>query len=284
MGSARYPRIAPEQESSVASALLLGDNAAMSADEWDRYVRTGVIHVLAISGQHLVILGAFLWFTLRLVGVRRRPAAMIVALVLLTYAMMTGWRPSAARAAIMTCSYCGAIFLRTNPMPGYTYAASALVKTPPGSAGNHAMPWAANTFSLAWLTVLGFNPTDLFTPGFQLSFLAVAVLIWGIPVWFRPRQRTPLTVDHESRSTTGRTCVMVRGIRRMYLISSLSALRSPLLPIGKHNLAGRADWSARDPADHGRLIAGFLLLLLWPPALSRIHCRSPDAIRHATQS
>jgi competence protein ComEC len=66
-------------EGNVASALLLGDNAAMSAREWERYVRTGVIHVLAISGQHLVVLGAFLWFVLRLFGVRRRSAAVVVA-------------------------------------------------------------------------------------------------------------------------------------------------------------------------------------------------------------
>src|SRR5262249_23915568 len=149
---------------SIASALLLGDNAAMTADEWDRYVRTGVIHVLAISGQHLVILGAFLWFTLRLLGVPRRPAAMIVAVTLLSYALLTGGRPSAMRAAVIACAACGGLLLRTRALP-------------------------AHTLALAWLVVLAINPTDLFNAGFQLSFLCVAVLVWGIPRWFPPRDR-----------------------------------------------------------------------------------------------
>lgn len=145
-------RFGPE-EAPIASALLLGDTNAMSADEWDRYVRTGVVHVLAISGQHLVILGAFLWFVLRMVGVKRRPAAIIVASTLLAYALMTGGRPSAVRAAVIACAVCGSILFRTRALP-------------------------ANTFALAWIVVLGINPTDLFTAGFQLSFLCVAVKMW----------------------------------------------------------------------------------------------------------
>ncbi|HEX3148130.1 MAG TPA: ComEC/Rec2 family competence protein [Gemmataceae bacterium] len=137
----------------IASALLLGDNAAMSSQEWDRYVRTGVIHVLAISGQHLVVLGAFLWFVLRILRMRRRSAAIMVAAVLLAYALMTGGRPSAIRAAVMACAVCAAILLRTRALP-------------------------ANTFALSWLIVLVANPTDLFTAGFQLSFLCVAIMIW----------------------------------------------------------------------------------------------------------
>src|SRR5262249_18082710 len=154
-------------QGNVAGALLLGDNAAMSAREWERYVRTGVIHVLAISGQHLVVLGAFLWVVLRLLGVRRRSAAVIVAAVLPACALMTGGRPSAMRSAVMACAACGAVLLRTRALP-------------------------ANTFALSWLVVLVLNPTDLFTAGFQLSFLCVAVLIWGIPVWFPRREPTPL--------------------------------------------------------------------------------------------
>ena len=46
----------PAAEAAVARALLLGDTAAMDRVEWDAYVRTGVVHVLAISGQHLVVL------------------------------------------------------------------------------------------------------------------------------------------------------------------------------------------------------------------------------------
>jgi competence protein ComEC len=231
-------------ESSIGSALLLGDNAAMSADEWDRYVRTGVIHVLAISGQHLVILGAFLWFVLRLLGVRRRTAAVVVATTLLTYAMMTGGRPSAVRAAVIACSVCGGILIRATPLP-------------------------ANTFALAWLVVLAINPTDLFTAGFQLSFLCVAVLIWGVARWFAPREPTPMEqLVNESRSSIERG---IRGTLRLvgqaYLVTLVLGLATAPLVAYWQNIMSPAGLVIGPIAillTTIALIAGFLLLMLWP--------------------
>ncbi len=145
-----------KSQSGLGGALLLGENQGLASDEWQKYVRTGVIHVLAISGQHLVILGAFIWGVLRVLGVPYRYTALIVALLLLGYALLTGGRPSAMRAAVMVCAFCGSIWF-----------------------GRRVMP--LNTFCLAWIVVLALKPTDLFMSGFQLSFLCVAVLIWGIP-------------------------------------------------------------------------------------------------------
>src|SRR5207244_4404371 len=51
----------PRDTSGVAAALLLGESSTMTYGDWDKYIRTGVIHVLAISGQHLVVLAFFLW-------------------------------------------------------------------------------------------------------------------------------------------------------------------------------------------------------------------------------
>src|SRR5205085_3065426 len=67
----------PADQSGVAAALLLGDGAGMTTADWDKYVRTGVIHVLAISGQQLVILAMFVAFVLRLIRVPRRSSALI---------------------------------------------------------------------------------------------------------------------------------------------------------------------------------------------------------------
>src|SRR5262249_10518032 len=71
-GQRALRRSLPAGESGVAEALLLGDGAPMTTADWDRYVRTGVVHVLAISGQHLAVLALFAWFVLRLFGVRRK--------------------------------------------------------------------------------------------------------------------------------------------------------------------------------------------------------------------
>ena len=52
--------------------------------------RTGVVHVLVISGQHLSILAWCCSALLRLLGVRRRWGAAGVASLLLAYALLTG--------------------------------------------------------------------------------------------------------------------------------------------------------------------------------------------------
>lgn len=156
-----------KHETPLAEALLLGDTQAMSQDEWDRYARTGVIHVLAISGQHLVILAAFIWWICRWFFIPRRQVAILVACLTLGYALLTGGRPSAMRAAVIACTICGGLLLRKPVLP-------------------------ANMMATAWVTVLLLNPADLFNAGFQLSFWCVAMLIWGTGVWLEPREMTPL--------------------------------------------------------------------------------------------
>jgi competence protein ComEC len=232
----------PASESGVAAALLLGENSAMAGEDWEKYVRTGVIHVLAISGQHLVVLGAFLWFVCRLIGVRRRRAAWFVAIFLLAYALLTGGRPSAMRAAVMVCAFCAGILLRRPALP-------------------------ANTFSLAWLVVLAINPTDLFTAGFQLSFLCVAVLIWGIPRWFPPREPTPLEqLIDDSRPASARFLrALGKVVLRWYLITLVLMLCTAPLVMYWQNVVSPAGVLMGPPAillTSIALVAGFLLLPL----------------------
>jgi competence protein ComEC len=157
----------PPERSGVAAALLLGDGSAMAQTEWDKYIRTGVIHALAISGQHLIILAGFLWLVLRLAGLPRKRGAWVVAIVLVLYAALTGGRPPATRAATMVALICGGLILRRVVLP-------------------------ANAFALAMLIVLILQPTDIADAGCQLSFLCVAMLTWGVSRWFAPQPAEPL--------------------------------------------------------------------------------------------
>ena len=144
----------PEHYAGVGGALLLGEGSGMNGNDWDKYVRTGVIHVLAISGQHLVVLGSFLWLVVRVFGVSRRRGALFIGLFLMLYALTTGGRPPVMRSAWAMAACCGGIWLQRLTLP-------------------------ASTFALGWIAVLIVNPTDIFNIGCQLSFLAVAVLYWG---------------------------------------------------------------------------------------------------------
>jgi competence protein ComEC len=144
----------PEKTSGLAVALILGDGSQLERREWDKYLLTGVIHVLAISGQHLVILGGFLWFLFRVLGIRRRRVAWFVGLFLLTYALLAGGRPPVMRSAVMVSTLCFGLIIRRVTL-------------------------SANSFALAWIVVLLLNPTDSCNSGCLLSFLSVAVLYWG---------------------------------------------------------------------------------------------------------
>jgi competence protein ComEC len=135
----------------VAAALLLGEGSTMTSEGWQRYIRTGAVHVLAISGQHLMILAAFLWLLLRSFGVRRRPAILVITVLVFTYAILTGGRPPAIRAAVTIAAGAGALWLGRVPV-------------------------YMNSLALAWLAVLAINPTDVTNAGCQLSFVAVAAL------------------------------------------------------------------------------------------------------------
>ncbi|MFO0929511.1 MAG: ComEC/Rec2 family competence protein [Gemmataceae bacterium] len=184
-----------ERTTALARALLLGEGAPMTNDDWAKYVRTGVVHVLAISGQHLVVVAFFLWTALRAVGVRQRRAAVIVAAVLAGYALLTGGRPPALRSAVGSCAVCAGLILRRPVLPG-------------------------NTLALGWLTVGLLQPGDLFDTGCQLSFLSVAVLCWGTD-WLTRRETDPL-----DRMVQGARPLWLRivhggfrGVYEMYAIS-----------------------------------------------------------------
>jgi competence protein ComEC len=232
--------VLPPQQSGLAAALLLGDGNALASSEWEKYKRTGVIHFLVISGQHLAILAMFFWWSQRFMGVRRRRAAALVALMLVAYALLTGGRPPAVRAAIMIGVDCLGIILGRVPM-------------------------GMNSLALAWLVVAGINPTDLFSPGCQLSFAAMAILNLGIGRRFLPNP-DPLThLVRESRPRWQRgLLVMIRRLGMFYaetiaiwivlapLVANHSNLVSPIGILIGPPIILLTSWA---------LIAGFLLLL-----------------------
>jgi competence protein ComEC len=217
----------PPAQNGMAVALLLGEGSTMTNEDWDKYIRTGVIHVLAISGQHLVVLAAVLWLALRLLGVRRSRGAWLVALFLLAYALMTGGRPPVMRSAVMVCVYCGGLILGRQTM-------------------------LANSFALAWLAVAALNPTDLFNSGCQLSFLSVAVLYWGTSRWFRHEPDPLEQLIDGSRPLSVR---ILRKASRAVLMSYAVTLAIwlALLPLvaGRYHLVSLAGILIGPPIDTG---------------------------------
>jgi competence protein ComEC len=146
-----------EPQAGFARALMFGDRRAMPADLEDDFARTGLTHIVAISGMNITILSALSLNFLISLGLYRRQAYYFSVLLLIVFIIMIGLPASAVRAAIM-----GILVLTAQQFGRLS------------RAGN-AMALAA---CLMLLLKPGLLRNDV---GFQLSFLSVTGLVTLYP-------------------------------------------------------------------------------------------------------
>ncbi len=150
-------RTFPEDTRAFARALLLGDSSLLSYEEDTALKVSGIRHVIAVSGLHVSILIALVYF----VSGRRRVLTAILGFpILLLFAAVAGFTPSVVRACIMQ----GLIILGLLADQEYD---------PPTS------------LAFAVLVMLAVNPLTITSVSFQLS---VGCLI-GIFLFYQPVSR-----------------------------------------------------------------------------------------------
>jgi competence protein ComEC len=103
----------------VLAALLLGDQKRIPRDLADAYTRSGVNHILSISGFHIGIIAAFitlisLWLITRCeyLALRcnaRRVVILLAVPAMCAYLLLTGNAPATARSVIMLAAFVGAV-------------------------------------------------------------------------------------------------------------------------------------------------------------------------------
>ncbi len=144
----------------VVLALVVGDRSGIDADTEARFRRTGLLHLLAVSGLHVLIVGMILYRLLRPMLLRcglswaaaEWMRTITTILILALYALVTGLPASVVRAVLMAALFMiGAVFQRSA----------------------HSL----NTLGVAVTVLLMVRPPQLFEPGFQLSVAAVAAII-----------------------------------------------------------------------------------------------------------
>jgi ComEC/Rec2-related protein len=141
----------PEQ-TNLLHAMLLGYRQAIPPDLYQMFTRTGTLHIFAISGQHVVILGAIFIAGLKIFGVSRPRWGLLLLPALFLYIFTTGLQPSALRALAMA-----AVFF-VAPLAG-------------------RRPDAPSSIALATILLLALQPANIGDPGFLLSFVIVCGLI-----------------------------------------------------------------------------------------------------------
>lgn len=143
-------QLGPERHP-VASALLLGRREHLSREQQEDFLRTGTVHMLAISGLHV---GVVAWGLMLVTKGQLLPERLGIGLVMAftwLYALMTGAQAPVMRANLLVQAMCLSWWLRRRLTP-------------------------LNSLALAALCVWARAPSDLFQVGPQLSFLAVLVL------------------------------------------------------------------------------------------------------------
>lgn len=155
-------------------AMLLGERHELSDDAKSLFMRSGTMHLFAISGLHIGVIAGALHGLLRVARLSRPVAFGIGTLLLLGYVDLIGQTPSAVRAWLMITCFLGSRIFRAPSNPVAAIATSALL-------------------------VLLIDPLQLFSAGFQMSYAIVfALLLHGIPVgeyWqslIRPWRDLPL--------------------------------------------------------------------------------------------
>lgn len=154
-------------ESAVLKALLLGDQGALQDSLKDKLNKTGLRHVVAISGQHIVILTNMVVPLLLAFGLWRKHAIIGAFLCMAFFILLTGAEASAVRSGIM-----GGILLLGQYL-GRTHDSVRIL-------------------AFAALLMLLENPLLLTRDaGFQLSFLATLGIILLYPLFRTLFSRVP---------------------------------------------------------------------------------------------
>lgn len=163
-----------QDEYAVASALLVGYKDDLSDDLRTAYAETGSMHALAVSGTHVGMLYVGLFFLLQRLRLRGRwgkwTNTAVILVAIWGFAFLTGATASVLRATVMFSTYLIGKAISRNASIWNVMAASAFV-------------------------LLLYNPYFLFDAGFQLSYAAVAGMVFFYPRFRKMSPRMPKWAD-----------------------------------------------------------------------------------------
>ncbi|MDD5496158.1 MAG: ComEC/Rec2 family competence protein, partial [Candidatus Omnitrophica bacterium] len=133
-------------------AVLIGDRSSLSKALREDFSYTGTVHVLAISGLHVGLIAALFLGFFTFLRIPKRPRLILAAVFLIFYSFVAGNNPPIVRAVIMFWIL----------ILGYLM---------------NREPDMLNSLSFAAILILAWNPKQLFSVSFQLSFVAILSII-----------------------------------------------------------------------------------------------------------
>lgn len=142
-------------EAGLLLGLLAGDRSGIPDALQNDFRKTGLIHVLAISGFHVVLLSGILLLCLKALRIPHNIARLLSVILLLIYIPVTGSSAAVVRSVFMFSTVqIGSILQRKTD--------------------------SMNSLGFSLLLIVLYNPHELWNPGFQLSAAATAGIIAGV--------------------------------------------------------------------------------------------------------
>lgn len=153
--------ITNEESAAIAQAMLLGQRETLSKELNKAFVNTGSIHVLAVSGLHVGILSMIVLWLLNVFPSETFKVRIVKWIIYLAcvwmFALVTGSGPAVMRASLMFSLYFSSTIFSKESSSFNSLAASAFL-------------------------ILLNDPYQLFSIGFQFSFLAICSILFFMPL------------------------------------------------------------------------------------------------------
>jgi len=143
------------QNKAILKGIILADRTEIDQEISNHFSKTGLIHILAISGSHMAIIFLMILFVLNpIFSVKYRNIPIYISLAAIWgFAIFIDYGNSVVRSCIMITVYYIMIFLQRKPN-------------------------LLHSLALAGMMILSIDTQQLFDVGFQLSFLAVFGIFW----------------------------------------------------------------------------------------------------------
>ncbi len=197
--SARMEVVFGEAAAGLPAALLIGERAYIPAEVSRDFSRTGVSHILSISGMHMTLLFGMLAVCLGRLGLHPKMRAVLLGVLALGYLAYLGFPPSATRSVVML----GGTYL------AHLCAARADTLTSLGVAG---------------VLILLFSPASVADVGFWMSFSSAFGLVTLMTLWRHTDCAVGGATEKSKTSPRQRLVARLKGLGRRGMVAFLAGV------------------------------------------------------------
>ncbi|HYP48415.1 MAG TPA: ComEC/Rec2 family competence protein, partial [Thermoleophilaceae bacterium] len=196
----------PAEERALLRGMVLGQDEAIAEPLREAFRASGLAHVLAVSGQNVMLLVALALPALALAGLGPGARAAALLALIALYVPLAGAGPSLQRAGVMGAAAIVAVSVARPSSRVYALLAAAVV-------------------------TLALNPRSCGDPGWQLSFVAVGGIVWLAPSLRRSLAPAGRVVAEGAAITIAATLATAPVLGHHFGTVSLAALPANLLAL-----------------------------------------------------